>query len=69
MLAGRYFNGTEVHYRANAAVLGYGPYELLFGSRGVDPIGKLVRIGGDRFEVVGVFDKRPAPGGVEPHAG
>src|SRR3954451_1594973 len=64
MLAGRYFNGTEVHYRANAAVLGYGPYELLVGNSGVDPIGKLVRIGGERFEVVGVFDKRPAPGGA-----
>src|SRR5262249_46138342 len=27
-------------------------------------IGKTVRIGGDRFEVIGVFDKRPAPGGA-----
>jgi len=64
MLAGRYFNGTEVHYRANVVVLGYGPYELLFGGRGLDPIGKTVRVGGDRFEVIGVFDKRPVPGGA-----
>jgi putative ABC transport system permease protein len=64
MLAGRYFNGTEVHHRANVVVLGYGPYQLLFGARGVDPVGKLVRVGAERFEVVGVFDKRPAPGGA-----
>ena len=28
---------------------------------GIDPIGKTVRIGSERFTVVGVFDKRPAP--------
>jgi putative ABC transport system permease protein len=64
MLAGRYFTGTDVQHRRNVAVLGYGPYQLLFESSGTDPIGKLVRIGTERFEVVGVFDKRPAPGGV-----
>jgi len=30
---------------------------------GTDPIGKMVRVGAERFEVVGVFDKRPSPGG------
>ena len=30
---------------------------------GIDPIGKMVRVGSERFEVVGVFDKRPAAGG------
>ena len=30
---------------------------------GTDPIGKIVRVGTERFEVVGVFDKRPAAGG------
>ena len=64
MLAGRFFNGTEVQHRKNVAVLGYGPYQLLFGASGTEPLGKLVRIGIERFEVVGVFDKRPAPGGV-----
>ncbi|MGE3959371.1 MAG: ABC transporter permease [Vicinamibacterales bacterium] len=63
MVAGRFFNGTEVQYRKNVAVIGNGPFELLFGASGTDPIGKMIRIGSERFEVVGVFDKRPAAGG------
>jgi putative ABC transport system permease protein len=63
VLAGRFFNGTEVQYRKNVAVLGNAPYELLFGGAGLDPIGKTVRVGTERFEVVGVFDKRPSAGG------
>ena len=30
---------------------------------GIDPIGKMVRVGAERYQVVGVFDKRPAVGG------
>ena len=63
VLAGRFFNGTEVQYRKNVVVLGNTPYQLLFKPTGIDPIGKLVRVGSERFEVVGVFDKRPAAGG------
>ena len=63
MIAGRFFNGTEVQYRKNVVVLGNTPYQLLFQASGVDPLGKMVRIGSERFEVVGVFDKRPAAGG------
>ncbi len=63
ILAGRFFNGTEVQYRKNVAVVGNAPYQLLFGANGTDPLGKLIRIGNERFEVVGVFDKRPAAGG------
>ena len=37
--------------------------ERLFGESGIDPIGKTVRIGSERFEVVGAFGKRPTPGG------
>jgi putative ABC transport system permease protein len=62
-LAGRYFNGSEVQYRRNVVVLGYTPYQVLFGETGVDPIGKTVRVGAERFEVVGAFDKRPSAGG------
>src|SRR4029077_18192907 len=62
-IAGRYFNGTEVQYRKNVVVLGNTPYKLLFEPTGTDPIGKTVRIGNQRFEVVGAFDKRPSPGG------
>ena len=60
---GRFINGTEVQYRRNVVVLGETPYQLLFAGSGVDPIGKSVRVGSERFEVVGVFDKRPSAGG------
>src|SRR5260221_12171660 len=64
-LGGRFFNGTEVQYRKNVVVLGNTPYKLLFEPTGTDPIGKTVRVGSERFEVVGTFDKRPAAGGVK----
>jgi putative ABC transport system permease protein len=62
-LGGRFFNGTELQYRKNVVVLGNTPYQLLFAPSGTDPVGKTVRVGSERFEVVGVFDKRPAAGG------
>ena len=63
VVAGRFFNGTELQYRRNVAVIGYGPWEALFASIGTDPIGKFIRVGTERFQIVGVFDKRPAAGG------
>ena len=60
---GRFLNGTDVQYRRNVVVLGQSPFQLLFGTSGVDPVGKTVRVGNERFEVVGVFDKRPSAGG------
>ena len=63
MLAGRFFNGTDIQHRRNVAVIGNTAYKLLFEPSGTDPIGKMVRIGNERFEVVGAFDKRPSPGG------
>jgi putative ABC transport system permease protein len=60
--AGRFFSGTEVQHRSRVAVLGYTAYQLLFQSRGVDPVGKTVRVGTDQFQVVGVFASRPSPG-------
>ena len=65
---GRFFNGTELQYRKNVVVLAYGPYQRLFQESGTDPIGKMVRIGSERFEVVGAFDKRPTPGGFDTNA-
>jgi putative ABC transport system permease protein len=62
IVAGRFLNGTEIQFRSNAAVLGNTAYQLLFADRGLDPIGKMVRIGTNRFTVVGVFGKRPSPG-------
>ena len=63
MFAGRFFGGTEVQFRKNVVVLGNTAYQLLFAPAGIDPIGKMVRVGSERFEVIGVFDKRPAAGG------
>jgi putative ABC transport system permease protein len=60
---GRYFNGTEVHYRSMVCVLGYTPYKKLFEEQGLDPIGKTVRVGKHRFMVVGAFAKRASTGG------
>ena len=45
------------------AVIGYGPYDALFEARGIDPIGKSIRIGAIDYTVLGVIDKRPAAGG------
>jgi len=61
-LAGRFFNGTEVQYRKNVVVIGNTAYKLLFEPYGIDPIGKTVRVGPERFEVVGAYDKRAAGG-------
>ena len=63
ILAGRFFNGTELQHRRNVAVLGNTAHKLLFEPSGTDPIGKYVRVGTERFEVVGVFEQRPTPGG------
>jgi putative ABC transport system permease protein len=61
-LGGRFFNGTEVQFRKNVVVLGNTAYKLLFEPSGVDPVGKMVRVGPERFEVVGVYAKRAAGG-------
>jgi putative ABC transport system permease protein len=63
LVAGRFFTGTEVQHRSNVVVLGQTAYQALFATTGTDPIGKLVRVGTERFAVVGVFDKRPGIGG------
>ena len=68
IIAGRFFNGTEVQFRRNVVVLGNTPYRLLFEPFGIDPIGKTVRVGSQQFFVVGVFDKRPNAGGVNTQA-
>ena len=60
---GRFFNGTEVQYRKNVVVLGQTPYQALFQPTNTDPIGKTVRVGAERYTVIGVFDKRPGIGG------
>jgi len=60
---GRFFNGTEVQYRKNVVVLGQTPYQALFAPSGTEPIGKTVRVGAERYTVIGVFENRPGVGG------
>jgi putative ABC transport system permease protein len=63
LFAGRVFTEQEVLRRRRVAVIGFGPYQALFEARGLDPIGKRIRIGALDYTVVGVVDKRPAAGG------
>jgi putative ABC transport system permease protein len=63
MHAGRSFTEQEVARARNVTVIGYGPYEALFAQRGLDPIGKQLRIGSIEYTVLGVVGKRPSPGG------
>lgn len=64
MHAGRSFTEQEVARARNVTVIGYGPYEALFAQRGLDPIGKQIRVGGFAYTVLGVVGKRPSPGGA-----
>jgi len=63
--AGRFFTEAEVSRRRNVVVLAQTPYQALFGAKGIDPIGKKVRIGPVEYTVVGVAGKRPAAGGFD----
>jgi putative ABC transport system permease protein len=64
MVAGRAFTDTEVQRRKHLVILGYGPYESTFERKGIDPIGKKVRIGAVEYTVIGVMGKRPGLGGL-----
>lgn len=59
-LAGRFFVDFEVQNKRNVVVLGFSPAESMFLDRGIDPIGKVVRLGRNSYTVVGVMAKRPA---------
>ena len=52
---GRYFSPVEYHSGANRIILGYKVAEELFGS--VDPVGKHVKVGGNKLMVVGVLEE------------
>jgi putative ABC transport system permease protein len=61
IVAGRFFTEGEVQHRRAAVVLGQTAVQALFP--GLDPIGKTVRIGAHRYDVIGVLGSRPSPGG------
>jgi putative ABC transport system permease protein len=64
LMAGRVFTDSEVQRRKHLVILGYGPYEAIFEQRGLDPIGKKVRIGAVEYTVIGIMGKRPGLGGM-----
>lgn len=64
LVAGRVFTDSEVQRRKHLVILGYSPYEAMFERRGIDPIGKKVRIGVMEYTVIGVMGKRPGLGGM-----
>jgi putative ABC transport system permease protein len=64
LIAGRVFTDTEVQRRKQLVILGYSPYEAMFERRGIDPLGKKVRIGAVEYTVIGVMGKRPGLGGM-----
>ena len=59
--AGRFFTQSELRHRRAVVILGQTPYQALFPY--IDPIGKAVRIGTERYTVIGVMGGRPSPGG------
>lgn len=63
MAEGRFFTSGEVERRRNVVVLGQTAVEALFPNQ--DAVGKTVRVGIVEYEVVGVADKRPSPGGFD----
>lgn len=53
---GRFFTEFEQQHKDRVIVLGYGPAEDLFPLK--DPIGKMIKIGNQRYEVVGTMESR-----------
>jgi putative ABC transport system permease protein len=53
--AGRYFTESEDNRSAGVCMIGQTVAEQFF--TGVDPLGKLIRIGTEEFTVIGVFEK------------
>jgi putative ABC transport system permease protein len=62
---GRFFTEPEVTHRRRVVVLGDGPYQVLFGSKGIDPINKRIRLGAIEYTVIGIMDKRPSLGSLD----
>lgn len=52
---GRYFTPTEYHNGSNKVILGFVMAEELFGN--IEPVGKFIRLFGQKFQVVGVLKK------------
>ena len=70
LTAGRFFNGTELQYRRNVVVLGNTPYQAAVrAERHRSDRQDSSASAAERFEVVGVFDKRPGRRRIQPRPG
>ena len=63
VVEGRFFTPGETRRRTSVVVLGQTPAQALFPN--TDPIGKRVRVGNQRYRVIGVLDETASPGGFD----
>ncbi len=61
---GRFFTNAEERTSAKVAVLGVTVVDNLFS--GIDPIGQIIRIAGQSFQVIGVLEKKGQSGFMNP---
>jgi len=59
---GRFFTQSELIHRRRVIVIGQTAVQGLFPN--IDPIGRTVRLGTQRYTVIGVLGPRPSPGGL-----
>lgn len=57
---GRWLTEADNYQRRNVLVIGVDPREALFPNPDESPVGKMVRMNGDMWEIVGVIEKRKA---------
>ncbi|MCD6248941.1 MAG: ABC transporter permease [candidate division Zixibacteria bacterium] len=55
LTSGRFFGKTEMQFRQMVCVVGSDVSDVLFPNE--DPVGKMIRVNGDEFLVLGVFEK------------
>ena len=63
VVEGRFFTPGETRRRTSVVVLGQTPAQALFPN--TDPIGKRVRVGNQRYRVIGVLGEAASPGGFD----
>src|SRR5215468_11475845 len=53
--SGRYFTSAEAEHRTNVCLIGDTLAQRLFF--GVDPVGRVIRVGNDEFMIIGIMEK------------
>src|SRR5688572_27314166 len=60
MKEGRWLTDMDNHERRNVLVIGVNAVEALFNGDSTEALGKMIRMNGDTWEIVGVIEKRKA---------